>query len=179
VDHWQGLAQALEAGEIELFVGEASEMDRDPALRVDLLAADQGVFFCRAGHPLAQRRRVTLEDVRAHPFVAPRIPPRILTWLFPGPGRSPQVIECESYAALRAAVEASDAVSGGFISVIADAVRERRLVALPVHVPEFVLHAGVVSLRRRTLSPAAESFAKIVLEVDRELSHRETQLLRD
>ena len=178
VDHWRALERSLGAGEIELFVGEASEAERDPAFRVERLAPDPCVFFCRAGHPLARRRRVTLDDVRAYPMVAPRIPPRILAWLHPGQEDPPQAVECESYAVVRAALLASDAVSGGLLSSIAEDVRARRLAVLPVRAPEFVLHAGVVSLRARTLSPAAEVFAKIVIAVDRDLSRGEAKLRR-
>jgi DNA-binding transcriptional LysR family regulator len=177
-ENWQALTRALEAGEIELFAGESSELEADPAFRVDPLAPDPGVFFCRAGHPLARRRRVLLDDVRAHPLLGPRLPPRILDWLTP-PGTAPgQIVECESFAQVAAVVAECDGVGVAPRSVIADSVRARRLKALPLADSRLSARVAVVSLRARTLSPAAEAFAKTMQAVDRERARADAMALR-
>jgi DNA-binding transcriptional LysR family regulator len=177
-ENWQALTRALEAGEIELFAGEPSELEADPAFRVEPLAPGPGVFVCRAGHPLARRRRVSLDDVRAHPLLGPRLPPRILDWLAP-PGKAPgQIVECESFAVLAAVAAECDAVGIAPLSVIADRLRARRLKALPFADPRFAARAAVVSLRARTLSPAAEAFVKTMLAVDRARARDDAKALR-
>jgi DNA-binding transcriptional LysR family regulator len=167
IDHWQALTRALEAGEIELFVGEPSELERDPAFRVEPLQPDPGIFICRVGHPLARRRRVSFDDLRAHPLLAPRLPARIASWLFPDGGASGPIVECESFAVIAQAVVDCDAVGIALLSMIADQMRARRVKVLPLRDARLAARAAVVSLRARTLSPAAEAFIKAVLAVDR------------
>jgi DNA-binding transcriptional LysR family regulator len=119
-DNWQALTRALEDGEIELFVGEPPELEHASDFRLEPLTADPGVFLFRLDHPLSRRRSVSLDDVRAHPLLAPRLPNRILDWIYP-PGTAPrQIVECESFAVLAAVVAECDAVAVAPLSVVAD-----------------------------------------------------------
>jgi DNA-binding transcriptional LysR family regulator len=177
-DHWHALTRALEADEIELFAGEPSEVENDPAFRVEPLAPDPGVFFGRADHPLARRRRVTLDDVRAQPLLGPRLPPRIAGWLYPDGAPPRQVVECESFLVLVQAVLECDALGAAPLSAIAHEARARRVKVLPVRDPRFGARAAVVSQRARTLSPGAEAFIKTLLAVDRAQARADAKELR-
>ena len=64
-------------------------------------------------------------------------------------------VACDSYPVIKRIVQASHGVSAAVPSVIAEEVRQGTLALLPVDAPQIQSFAGVVSLRRRILAPAA------------------------
>lgn len=142
-------------------------MEHASDFRIEPLTPDPGVFFRRTSHPLARRHRVSLADLHRHPILGPRLPARIRDWLVPDGAAPGQVVECESFAGLSALAADRDAVGIAPLSAIADHVRARRLGVLRFDDARLAARAAVVSLRERTLSPAAEAFAKALHAVDR------------
>jgi DNA-binding transcriptional LysR family regulator len=177
-DHWQALTRALEAGEIELYAGEPPAMEHAADFRIQPLTPDPGVFFCRAGHPLVRRRRVSLADLRGHPILGPRLPARIRDWLVPAGTAPGQVVECESFAVLAAMAADCHAVGIAPLSAIADHVRAGRLRVIAFDDARLAARAAVVSLRERTLSPAAEAFVEALHAADRRRARADATTLR-
>lgn len=176
IDRWDALSAKLQAGKYELFVGESEEAFASNAFEVIELIPRRVVFFARAGHPLAAKPVVSLADLQAYPLATPSIPTRIEEMLRMGNadnawwGNYPQVppaIECESYSVLKTIVAGCDALSAAPVTVIADELRDGVLAQLQVRSPDIHTHFGIVTLRGRALSPAAEAFISQLIEQDK------------
>jgi len=172
--------QVLEA-EVDLAVAELTWTNLSDRLDVEKLPRHRASFFCRAIHPLAQSRELTLEDAGAFPLVATPLPERV--WhvlrgtrpalepphrLEDAPPRPP--IQVNSFELIRRIVLECDALGLATPAQIAADVRAGSLVALDLEVPGLESNYGVITLAGRTLSPAAGAFIDILQETERELA---------
>jgi len=73
---WHQLPDALMASEIDVAVGEASELGGHPDIVVARLPKRAGIFICRAGHPLTRIAQPTMDDLARYPLVGPQVPRR-------------------------------------------------------------------------------------------------------
>lgn len=176
IDSWEVLTESLHGRSIEFFVGEFTEALADPALEVTQLSPRQLLFFARAGHPLAEKTSLSLSQLHRYPLAGPRIPPRFESLLRNGNegaawwGDHPEIppaIQCESFTVLKTIVTASDAVSAAPSTVIADEVRKGLLTPLQVRLPDLHTQFGIVKLRHRRLSPAAEALIEQLMLQDK------------
>ena len=162
LDHWRALTEALDQGRIEMFVAEIAEARFEKRFRVDALPRQNVVWFCRCGHPLLRLPKVSQADLLRFPVVSGTLPARVQKWFAransqaeDGAKQSPLTVACDSYPVIKKIVQSSHGVSAAVPSVIAEEVRQGILALLPVDAPQIQSLAGVVSLRRRTLAPAA------------------------
>jgi DNA-binding transcriptional LysR family regulator len=166
---------AVRGGAMEFFVADAAAVAREPDVQVRRLLAQRMAFFARSEHPLAGRMKVTRSQLMDYPLASPRIPPRLAAWVrgdrsgeawwgdFPEP---PPAIECENFSVLKTVVAGSDAISAAPVSVFAAEQRAGRLVELNAEMPAMDTAVGIVSLRNRTLSPAALALIEFLVEAD-------------
>ncbi len=186
--NWDELLRELRSRELDFFVAETSTLQREPELDIAPMPSAHSVhFFARAGHPLADLGTAKVEDIFAYPFVSPsRIPPRILdpmlaahragaaarknTLPFPS-------IQCNGLAPVKRIVASSDAISASILSCVAAELELGQLVLLGT-APWLHLHYGIVSLKGRPWTQAAEKFREYVLEAERRAAAEEGQLLR-
>jgi DNA-binding transcriptional LysR family regulator len=162
LDHWRALTEALDQGQIEMFVAEIAEARFEKRFQVVALPRQSVVWFCRCGHPLLLLPRVSQADLLRFPIVGPTLPARLHKWFARANGQSedgarqsPLTVACDSYSVIKRIVQASHGVSAAVPAVIAEEVRQGTLAVLPVSAPQIQSFAGVVSLRRRDLTPAA------------------------
>jgi DNA-binding transcriptional LysR family regulator len=184
---WDELLQQLRSRTLDFFVAETSTMRNEADLEVLPMPSPRPVYFvARAGHPLAEREGVTVADVMAWPFVVPgRIPPRLLepmlaahravTRRSPAPRPFP-AIHCNGLASTRRIVAASDAVTGSIPACVATELASGRLVLLGTE-PWLELRYGIVSLRGRPWTQAAERFRDLVLEAEHDAVREEERLI--
>jgi DNA-binding transcriptional LysR family regulator len=176
VRNWDELLRQLRARELDFFVAETSTLDGEADLDVQPLHAQPLYFVARAGHPLQlASHNVAPADLLAYPFVAPsRIPPRVLDPLLAAQRRAPDAsartrafpsIQCNALASVLRIVESSDAVTALSLSVMRHELRERRLALLGT-APWLSLRYGLVRLRRRPLTRAAQVFVERVLATE-------------
>jgi DNA-binding transcriptional LysR family regulator len=180
VDHWSQLSAWLKHGELDLFVADISQAERDHDFQVLPLRREKLLWFCRRGHPLARSRRLTRSDLLAYPLVTPRMPLWARRWFAeaadPGapfdPNRTFSAVECENYAMLKRMVLASDCICAALASTISSELREGRLVTLRIKAPTLQTKAGIVHLRGRSLSPLGEAFVREVIKAAEETAAR-------
>jgi len=184
---WDELLRALRGRELDFFVAETSTLQNEPDLEcVPMTSAHSAYFVARAGHPLAGRDNFTTADVFEWPFVAPgRIPPRILdpilaahrtaTARIAAPRPFPS-IQCNGLAPVKRILASSDAVSATILSCIATELENGQFVILGT---ERWLHLqyGIVSLKGRPWTQAAERFREFVLDAQNEATREEQQLV--
>ena len=184
---WDDLLRLLRSRELDFFVAETSTLQHEPDLEIVPMASAHSVYFvARAGHPLTRRDNVTAADVFEWPFVAPgRIPPRVLdpmlaahraaTARIAAPRPLP-AIQCNGLAPVKRILATSDAVSASILSCVATEIENGQFVILGT-APWLHLHYGIVSLKGRPWTQAAERFREFVLDAQREAVREEQRLL--
>lgn len=174
---WQRLGALMLARGIELAVFDTRLIATDHRLRVEALPAHRGHFYCRAGHPLAGRTGLQLQQVLAYPFVGNRGPYQPLADAA-GAGAGLQIdaatgdirpmISTTSAAAARAIVRRTDGVGLATLPQLQDELKRQGLSILDVEWSGMYSAYGLVSLREHVLSPAAEALAAMIREVEAE-----------
>lgn len=153
-----GLPPLLRERKIDLFVGDVSLIEQADDLEIEHLPPQEVVLFCRAGHPLAGRRKVSPEEFFRYPAIATDLPPWAEAWLRKHRSSSGKVpgltVVCSHHALLRRVVLGSDAVSGAPREVIQTDLDAGLLTPIDLVAEPLRLNAGVVRLLNRSLSPA-------------------------
>jgi len=177
VADWPELLRQVLADELDLAVAEASHAAEDGRLIIEPLPRHRGVFYCRAGHPLADQRDVTLEDLRRFPMAFTAVPKRLLS-LIGGNDAAKDELHDGAFVTMirvgtptlaRQIVLESDAVSVGLPRQIERDVARGSLVVIPIDAPGLTTAYGVIRLARRTPSPAAAAFLEILRRVEDEI----------
>jgi DNA-binding transcriptional LysR family regulator len=184
---WDELAHQLRSRELDFFVAETSTLHREPDLEVTPLPADHPVYLvARAGHPLAGRGSVSIEEALEWPLATPgRVPPRVLDPLLSAhraastriaKARPLPSIECNSLATVKRIVANSDAITGTILSCISSELESGRFVLIGQE-PWLRLQYGVTSLKGVPRTRIAERFLEFVLDAEREAAAEEQRLI--
>lgn len=180
IAHAEELRVQLEAEQIEAFVADISALQaeevgaaRGPgharrALAVRPLGRQHGGLFCRAGHALAGRPRLALDDLHGQRFAAVQLPPALqlaLRRLSGDPDRPlpPPGLNCDNVLLLKDMVLRSDLVLACTREAVADELASGQLVALDVTgLTPVTVSIGLVTLRGRSPTAAASRFAELL-----------------
>jgi DNA-binding transcriptional LysR family regulator len=179
---WWKLAEAAQSDEFDMAIGETSEAERDPLIAVEPFPEREGSIVVRAGHQLAGRNLVTLEEIAAFPLAGPRLPAR-LAEVLPKASRLGHisddgrffmpVIECATPRSMIDVVAASNAVSMIWREHCAEQLKTGAVVELPFHPPWLRVRQGIMYRRNHPLSPAALLFRTSAKAAERAyFSHR-------
>lgn len=162
VDNFAQFPERLRHRELDFFIADVTAIKSDVAFEIAAVPPQEGVWFCRPGHPLAGRRSVSLEEMFSYPLVLPKQPTWLAAWFvenYPAQakGRGGQfhpALTCSHFSTLKAVVQTSDAISGAIPAALANDFREGRFVPLLLDAPKLYSNPGIVSLKGRSLSPA-------------------------
>jgi DNA-binding transcriptional LysR family regulator len=186
VGGWDELLRSLRNRQLDFFLAETSTLQRDPDLDVAALPSAHPLYMtARAGHPLTRRGKLALLDLFEWPFVAAsRVPPRILEPMLAGhraaarQGRSvlpfPSML-CNSTGPVKRIVECSDALTAAPLFCLAPELESGRVVLLHTE-PWLRLQYGIVSMKGRPWTEAAQRLRDAVLDAEREASADERRL---
>lgn len=185
--NWDELLHELRSRELDFFVAETSTLQREPELEIAPMPSAHSVHFvARAGHPLASHGTAKVEEIFAYPFVSPsRIPPRVLDPMLAAhrAGATERknalpfpAIQCNGLAPVKRILASSDAISASILSCISTELELGQLVLLGT-APWLHLHYGIVSLKGRPWTQAAEKFLEYVLQAERRAAEEEEHLL--
>jgi len=162
VGDWQFLHQLVLEGKLDFAVAELAAVRNQARLEQEPLPRHQGHYFCRSGHPLARKKKVTLEDTRAFPLVTSSLPERF--------GKLMPTIRVDTFQLARDIVIASDALGLGAPSNISAELAEGLIVRLPPELPWLSTNYGFIWPKGRTLSPAAMALMDMIREVEAEIA---------
>jgi DNA-binding transcriptional LysR family regulator len=165
------LFRSLRRGEFDFVVAELPQAEDRRGLDVRPLTSDELGVCCRAGHPLARRRRIVARDLLGFPWVLlPRTTraQRRLTALFAAQDLSPpqNVVETNSHAFLLCMLRGSDALTFTTSRTV-DLEEGAGLVMLNVPPLTVRREAGVVLRRGSFLSPAAQRLIDDLVDICR------------
>jgi|TARA_R110001592_G_scaffold89644_3_gene263499 DNA-binding transcriptional LysR family regulator len=169
IDNWRGLRDRLLRDEVELFVADIRDLEHDPLLFIEALGTHPGVMFGRPGHPLENRKGLSMSDLLEYPLAATQLPEKVELELNLISGRvQPVSIQCDNFMVLKALVAQSNVISMAPWDVIANDVAAGRLVTLPLPLSSFNQNSayGLVSRAGHSLSPAAQAMRLQILEDD-------------
>jgi hypothetical protein len=183
---WDQLLRQLRSRELDFFVAEFSTMQREHDLEIAPMPTPHTVyFFARAGHPLTATGAAGISEMLAWPFVTPsRIPPRVLDPLLAArrsaarsgtAQRAFPAIQCDGLAPAKRILGSSDAISASILSCISGELESGQFELLGTE-PWLHVHYGIVSLKGRPWTQAAERFREFVLEAERAATVEEDQL---
>jgi DNA-binding transcriptional LysR family regulator len=174
---WTRVVEDVRRGAVDLGFADVTEAEHDPKLDVETVRTSQGVFFCRAGHPLTRQERITFDDMLDYPLVGPSFPSRTLAVLPKTPRRFGVIDEIEkrfhprilvqTFHTVKRVVLASPAIGAAIPSQIEPELKEGLFTALPVEASWLRANYGFITRRGRTLSPVAAAFVEIVREVEK------------
>lgn len=170
---WTAALTTLMTDQADFAVFDVASLRRMPALRVESLGTLQGVYFCRAAHPLLGKTALKPADVRNYPFVMPAVSlPRAALiadidggmTVDQGSGTVLPSIAVSSFRSARDIVMATDAVSLGHRSRLLEDLKAGHLAILRLpwlkKLPS--IDMGIAWKRERTLPPAASSFVDLI-----------------
>lgn len=167
---WYRLADALMMSEIDVAVGEASELDQAPEIVVSRLPRRPGVFVCRAGHSLLEKARPTIADIARFPLAAPILPRRIAVHFPAGSALGIMIngglsfqpaILCESLIGIGHIVESSDALGMLPIAAVARMQERPGIAVLSFEAPWLCTEQALMWRRDRMPHPALKTFRDV------------------
>lgn len=173
---WYQLADALMASEIDVAVGEASELDETPEIVVSRLPRRRGVFVCRAGHRLLDIARPTIDDIAGFPLAAPILPRRIAAHFPAGSALGSPVngglsfqpaILCESLVGIGDIVESSDAVGMFPVAAVTRMQKRPGIVVLSFEAPWLCTEQALMWRQDRMPHPALKTFRDVARRCER------------
>jgi DNA-binding transcriptional LysR family regulator len=162
--HWKDCLEDLKLGRLDLFLGDVTMAEGDPALVTRPFPSVPIAAFCRAGHPLLAERTPSVARVLEFPLVGNTPPAWGVRWLqaqhrrarrpVPAPDELFQVV-CDSIHALRQLVATTDALGFAPASAVREGIVAGRLAIAPLDTGVLRSNAGSVVLAARAPSPAA------------------------
>ncbi len=172
VDHWQQLSEWLLAGAIDFYVADVGEARLDQRFHYTGLPQQEFIWFCRANHPLAgrKRKRVSRNDLLQFSIATPKMPAWATEWFAAAIGdegvaglpRPFPAIECESYTLLKQIVLNSNCISAALRQTLSREIADGTIHALPVDAPELTTQSGIIRLRDQSLSTLAQQLAEAI-----------------
>jgi DNA-binding transcriptional LysR family regulator len=170
---WTAALAMLMADRVDFAVLDIAVLRGMPALRVESLGRLDGVYVCRAGHPLLRKRPLQAADVRGYPFVHSNVSAEhahSMEDIDPGmtidetTGNVLPSIAVASCRMMYDMVEASDAISVAHLSQVEDRIAQGRIAVLdlPWKAKPPGAEFGIACKRERTLPPAARTFIGLI-----------------
>jgi DNA-binding transcriptional LysR family regulator len=176
VKDWAGVMEDVLTARCDIGIADTQHASENPELVTEHIRTVVCPVFCRAGHPLTKMKSLRFEDLLQFPWVGPSLPARISAFFpaeqlpfgikDPATGRVVPRIRVATFGAAKHIVLASDAISGAAPYMIKEELESGRLVWLPVELPWLAISYGFMWRRGRTLSPATQTFIKIVRGIE-------------
>lgn len=185
VAHARDVLRDVLSGEVDVGVTDLSITAKHERLVVEPLPTHQIYLACRPGHPLANKRKITAAEIDAYPLAATHLIGHIADFVKstgvkggtfdPASGDYRPAIHVNSFAVARQIACGSDAIASGVAATLAADVEAGRLVTLDFHRADLHTRSAIITLKGRTLSPAAAKFIVLLREVEAEVVRAESQ----
>lgn len=172
----QSLTSMLQEDEIDFFVCDMRQVSSSAEIDVTPIGVFQGGLFCRAGHPILEKPKVTTRDLLEFGFASVRMPATMRNALaaqFSADGRNKPflALECDAITVLRETVLATDMIWLANIMNVTHDVAEGRLVRIEFSLT-LEIHWGIAKRRDRVLPPAAYPLIELLTALPLEALHQ-------
>lgn len=161
IDNFSRFPDMLRAREIDFFVADITDLVGAEDLEIQPVPSQEVIWFCRPGHPLLGKKRVTRADLLSFPLATPEMPRWAAGPLqMPGGEKGRTNVLCSHYSTIKKIVAQSNCVSGAFDFNISEEIAAGWFAR--IRVPDLKLRSnpGLVALKGRALPPAAHELMK-------------------
>ena len=186
--NWREVTAQVLARRADVGVADVGAATGHDLLRAEPVGRHRLYFFCRPQHRLSRLKSPTLRDLLGVPWVSTRVPLRLAAELRrqqvqagaidPETGDFLPAWEVEVVDAAKRIVATSDCVGAGLLTQFEGELASGALVALPFEADWLHTDYSFITLRNRTVSPAAAAFMALFRQFDAELVGRESALRR-
>jgi len=183
---WREVTNAVAGRTADIGVAELSDAVLNDALATELVGRHRARAFCRPGHPILARRRVTIRELLQFPWVNTRVPPRIAAALPRFPWRAGRLdeltgefvpaIELDVPMQLTSFVQDSDALAFGALGLVERDLEAGRIAVVSTSGFDVRASYGFIHLRNRSLSPGTLAFMQAVRDEEALFVVREARL---
>jgi DNA-binding transcriptional LysR family regulator len=170
ITHSRNLLKLLNAEALDFFIADIRELNAGDRLDILPLPKLGLSCFCRVDHPLLSQPVVTAHDLLKFPLASFRFPDKSIVELitslrYTGDPRLLWTVECDNLLVLAHIAATSDVITLGPEQALRAQKKDKSLVELTLDHPLGVsTHFGIVTLRDRMPSPAAELFLQYAVE---------------
>jgi DNA-binding transcriptional LysR family regulator len=176
IKDWTQAADEVLSGRADIGLADISEASGNKEVEVELVRTSMLRFFCRASHPLASRKSLSVDDLLDYPWVGPSAPARMREWLpdvqkpfgvfdIANDRFQPRIL-VETLSAVQQIVAAGNGLGVAVPSQVSRQVKDRTFVVLPVELPWLRLNYGFILRHGRTRSPSMLAYMEIVRTVE-------------
>lgn len=171
ITHWRNLLRELEADELDFFIGDTRELVSSDKLAIEGLPEFRIGVYARSGHPALAEQPMSPRELLKFSIGSFKLPDismaEFTQWLeYEGDPTILFTVQCDSMRALERAAANSDLIVIGPRLCFREAIESQVLVGIELSTPlAMTTHMGVVRIRERMLSPAAELLISIAVDV--------------
>jgi len=180
--NWHHVNQQVLSRNVDIGLAATIGADDDDRLATEMVGEYEMFLYCRKDHPLAGCTGLSRNDLDQFPLVSIRIP-RGLADVVPGKSDIDQdtgflipSVEIDDLTTARTIIANSDGIGAAMPIQIATQLESGEYKLLGFRRPWLKPSYGFISLRNRSISPAAEIFMKHVLEIDK-YTQKKNQML--
>ncbi len=164
VNNWRYLLDHLRTEELDFFVADVRNVPPAHDLDIELIGQQPAGFYVRRDHPLLalKKKKLVAADLLPYGLASVRLPPEVTHALAGMFGledgqRLPIAVECDDLHLLKRVALSTDTVLAAVTDVVVQEVASGAMQLIEVEgVPQQHSQLGVVSLKGRSYSPAAE-----------------------
>jgi len=182
---WHLVVDEVIERRVDLGICELSILDPgDTRLSAEALPRHEAVLYCRKGHPVLKKRKVSKADLDAYPLASPILPSRVVkkipgrTELDRSTGHLVPSVEIDDLELARRIVEGSDTISWNTPMQLEPWLEQGTIAVIPYRGPWLTLNYGFIYLNQRMLSPAANLYMQLVRDIEDDLAVRNRELIK-
>jgi DNA-binding transcriptional LysR family regulator len=170
VDTSKLLVSRLRAGEFDMVIGRILDLDATDELQFEPVTDEPHALIARAGHPLATRSSLQLDELARQGWILPpagsivrdRITALFLSHGLEQPGETVSTMALPTIASL---IENSDMVAPLALELVQPYIDSGRMVVLPFDMGLRMDLYGIITRKQHQLSPGADAMLAALREV--------------
>jgi DNA-binding transcriptional LysR family regulator len=186
VTGWRDVMQQVAARTVDLGIAEISNLQGNEKFTTERIGQHRGYFFCRPDHPILKQHPIVPKDIFEFPWVTTRLPSRIVANMPDSLGAAGTIdlvtgdfvpaIEIDVPMQLPEMLAGSDVLVAATLNIMQRALLAGEVTVVPIQAFPLQTNYGFISLKERTLPPAAQAFMQVAREVEAEITKEETAL---
>ncbi len=163
VDTSDLLIPALVRGDVDVVLGRLPDQFYDEDLEIEQLEGESMSVVARPGHPLFDQGEIALANLITqtwilHPLGSPMRRRVEQALQLASVATPPDIVETSSILATTSLLEASDMISVVPLDVAQHYARYGLIAILPVELPISMVNPGIITRKKKDLSPAVKGF---------------------
>ena len=164
VDNVVALADLLKVGKIEMIVGYHEEFSGESELKIQPLFEEPFKPISRVGHPLQSLKNMSMKQMQNYPWVSTFIPRKLrslyIERLGAGVFENQYRFQCDNFGVIFHLLRNSDYIAFVTDSMVTQELDMGTLAFLPSPFDIGLNSTGVISMSKRSFSPAAHHFCQ-------------------